>query len=319
MSQASQLQRLHRIDLNLFRVFDVVYRERNLSRAAAVLYLSQSAVSHALARLREQIGDPLFTRQGRGVAPTPLARQLAPAIRDALSSLQGALQHQRSFEPERDVERVVLAVHDELEPILLPPLLRRLRRVAPRLTVASVRLDRANLKGDLAAGRLDVAIDVAQPTEPELQHAALLHAEFCVAAASNRRRLTAKEYLAAEHVSVSSRRTGLPIEDFLLSRQGLQRQVVLRCQHYQTAGRIVASSGLLLTLPRPHAELLRSTFPLRLFKPPLALPPMEVHLYWHRQADAEPASRWLREELRGFVQTVSSKQRTRRAEESVKD
>lgn len=302
MNQTASLSRLQRIDLNLFRVFDVVYRERSLSRAAGVLYLSQSAVSHALARLREQIDDPLFVRQGRGVTPTPLARQLSPVIRDALASLQGALQRQRPFEPGRDVERVVLAMHDELEPILLPPLFAQLRRQVPRLAVASVRLDRANLKADLAAGRVDLVVDVAQPTDPELLHEPLLQAEFCVAATARRRRLGAEDYLGAQHVAVSSRRTGLPIEDFLLSRQGLQRDVVLRCQHYEAAGRIVVGSDLLLTLPRHQAELLRTTLELKLFKLPLALPPMDVHLYWHRQVDAEPASRWLRDELREVVQ-----------------
>ena len=302
MTPSVNLSRLQRIDLNLFRVFDVVYHERSLSRAAAVLFLSQSAVSHALARLREQIGDPLFVRQGRGVTPTPLARQLAPVIRDALASLHGALQRQRSFEPQRDVERVVLAMHDELEPILLPPLFSRLRKAVPKLTFASVRLDRGNLKADLAAGRLDLVVDVAQPTDPELLHETLLQAEFCVVSATRRRRLGADDYLKAQHASVSSRRTGLPMEDFLLSRQGVQREVVLRCQHYEAAGRLVAASDLLLTLPRYHAELLRTTLDLRLFKLPLELPPMDVHLYWHRQVDAEPSNRWLRDGLREVVQ-----------------
>lgn len=309
MNSTVNLSRLQRIDLNLFRVFDVVYRERSLSRAAAVLYLSQSAVSHALARLREQVGDPLFVRQGRGVTPTPLARQLSPVIRDALASLHGALQRQRPFEPQRDVERVVLAMHDELEPIVLPPLFSRLREAVPRLAVSSVRLDRANLKADLAAGRLDLVVDVAQPTDPELLHEPLLQTAFCVAAATDRRRLGADDYLKARHVSVSSRRTGLPIEDFLLSRQGMQREVVLRCQHYEAAGRIAAASDLLLTLPRYHAELLRTTLELKLFKLPLPLPPMDVHLYWHRQVDAEPANRWLRDELRAVLRVNGRRRR----------
>src|ERR1700757_4596419 len=112
MNRTVNLSRLQRIDLNLFRVFDVVYRERSLSRAAALLYLSQSAVSHALARLREQIGDPLFVRQGRGVPPTPRAGQLPPFTRDALFSLRGGVRRRRPFEPQRDVERVIVAMHD---------------------------------------------------------------------------------------------------------------------------------------------------------------------------------------------------------------
>src|SRR3989338_5132874 len=91
MNKQHEWPALGRIDLNLFRVFEVVHRERNLTRAAVVLHLSQSAVSHALGRLREQLGDPLFVREGRGMAPTPVAQRLAPAIAEALGILQNGV------------------------------------------------------------------------------------------------------------------------------------------------------------------------------------------------------------------------------------
>src|SRR5579885_3192740 len=102
--------RFDRVDLNLIRVFDVVYRERHLTRAAQTLFLSQSAVSHALARLRRQLGDPLFERQGRGVVPTPLARRLAPQIGEALAGLRLALQGDRAFRPEHDLRQLTIAI-----------------------------------------------------------------------------------------------------------------------------------------------------------------------------------------------------------------
>jgi DNA-binding transcriptional LysR family regulator len=170
------------------------------------------------------------------------------------------------------------------------------------------------MKADLAAGRLDLMIDVAQTTDPELLHEPLLQDSFCVVASPRRRRLDVDAYMAAQHVAVSSRRTGLAIEDLLLSRQGFQRNVVLRCQHYASACRIVAASDLLLTMPKHHAEPLKPTVEVRFFEVPLPLPPMEVHLYWHRQADAEPASRWLRAELRNLVadQAAKSNRRARK-------
>src|SRR4051812_8677800 len=99
----SPLPSIDQLDLNLFRVFDVVFRERNLRRAAATLAVTQSAVSHALGRLRQQLGDPLFARQGRGLVPTALAQQLAPAVRDSLDGLQRALVSRRDFDPRRDL------------------------------------------------------------------------------------------------------------------------------------------------------------------------------------------------------------------------
>ena len=300
MDRTDDAPRLLRLDLNLFRVFDVVYRERNLTRAAAALALSQSAVSHALARLREVLQDPLFVRRGRGVAPTPRAEQLAPAVQQALTALRQGLQRGRAFDPARDLTRLRLALHEELEPNLLPALFRRLRALAPGVSVASVRLDRSNLKADLAAGRIDLAIDVAQVTDPELRHEPLLQDSLCVVSAASRRRLDSAAYMAAQHIAVSSRRTGPAMEDFMFGRQGLQRQIALRCQHYGSACRIAAESDLLLTLPRRNAESLR-TPALRLWRMPLQLPPIELHLYWHRQAELEPATLWLRGELRALA------------------
>lgn len=284
------------LDLNLFRVFDVVLRERNLTRAAEVLFLSQSAVSHALARLREQLGEPLFVREGRGVAPTPFAERLAPEIREALTLLQQAVQRTRHFDPGRDLGHLSIAMNDKLEPSLLPPLISRFRAIAPEARVASVRLDRAKLERDLASGRIDLAIDVAQLTSPHLHHTALQRDSFCVVSA-RRRKLDAAAYLSAWHVTVSSRRTGLAVEDMMLNRLGYQRQIAVRCQHYEAACRIVSGSDLLLTMPRRDAEAINPRLGNHLLPMPLSLPPVELHLYWHRQLDSDPRVRWLREEL----------------------
>ncbi|GHG65175.1 LysR family transcriptional regulator [Comamonas sp. JC664] len=287
---------LARLDLNLFRVFDVVLRERNLTRAAEVLFLSQSAVSHALARLREQLGEPLFVREGRGVAPTPFAERLAPEIRAALALFEQAVHHSRGFDPRRDVGHFTVAMNDLLEPSILPRLVARLREHAPEVRVSSVRLDRARLERDLASGRLDLTIDVEQQTGADLKRAPLLKDAFCVVS-RRRRKLDVAKYMAAQHVTVSSRRTGLAVEDLVLSRLGYQRDVVVRCQHYEAAFQLVADSDLLLTMPRRRAMDLHAQRGNHLLPMPLAFPPLELHVYWHRQADSDPRSRWLRGEL----------------------
>ena len=301
MNTAQGLPRLEALDLNLLRVFDVVYRERNLTRAAERLFLTPSAVSHALARLRGAFGGALFLRDGRGVAPTPLAERLAPRVREGLALLQGALQGAAHFEPEQEAGQVTLAMHDELEPRVLPPFAARLARRAPAARLASVRLERSRLARDLVSGRIDVAVDVAQPVGPEVLHRVLVRDAFCVVSA-RRRRLDAAAYLAARHVTVSSRPTGLGVEDVLLSRQGYQRDVAVRCQHYEAAFRLVAGSELLLTVPRHRAETLGAALGNVRLPLPLPLPPVELHLYWHRQAEGDPRSCWLREELIAAVQ-----------------
>lgn len=289
---------ISRLDLNLFRVFDTIYRERNLTRAAEILCLSQSAVSHAIGRLRVQLGDPLFVREGQGVVPTPLADRLSPDIQDALALFRQAVHRSQAFEPARDIGQITLAMNDELEPSILPLLVRAFRTAVPTVRVASVRLDRASLRADLAAGRLDCAIDVAQPVSPDLCHALLLQDDFVVVSRVPRA-LDLAAYLAAQHITVSSRRTGRAVEDLGLSRLGLERQVVLRCQHYEAACRIVADSDLLLTMPRRQAEAINTAVGNVVLELPLALPGIELHVYWHRQREADPANQWLREHVVG--------------------
>jgi len=291
---------LRRTDLSLLAVFDVIYRERNLTRAAQLLALSQSAVSHSLARLRVRMDDPLFVRKGRGVVPTPRAEQLAPGVQNALARLEEALRPGLAFDPARDLRRVTLAMPDELEPMVLPSLARALREAAPQALLASVRLDRSALRTDLAAGRIDLCIDVARPTEADVMHEPWRQHRLCVVS-SKLRRLSVASYLAADHVAVSSRRTGPTMEEFLLGRLGLQRRVALRCQNYEAACRVVAETEMLLTMPREHAQLLRPALGFRILSLPMELPPIDLHLYWHRRAQDLPVQRWLRERLPGDI------------------
>jgi DNA-binding transcriptional LysR family regulator len=293
--------RLDQLDLNLLHVFDVVAREGSLSAAARALSVTQSAVSHALARLRAQLGDPLFVRRGRGVMATPLAERLAPAIGEAMATLSRALAGRREFVPRLDVARVTLALPDELEPMVLPLVHARLARVAPGVSLASVRIDRARLRADLWTRKLDVVLDVPQPTPPEIVHQPLYADAFCVAAARRRGRLDRDAYLAAGHVAVSSRRKGAAMEDFLLSASGIERRVVVRCRRYETALAIVAATDLLLTLPHRQATHHRAALPVKLFRTPVPLAPMQVRLYWHRQSDDDPAQSWIRDQIRSCL------------------
>ncbi|MBH9396659.1 LysR family transcriptional regulator [Pseudomonas aeruginosa] len=298
MNQPHEWPPLSRLDLNLFRVFEVVYRERNLTRAAALLHLSQSAVSHALARLREQLGDPLFVRQGRGVAPTPLAERLAPGIRDALAGLQRSVARCQSFDPRHDARTFLLNMPEQLEPLVLPDFLGHLRQVAPQVEVRCSSLHWAELKTELEAGRIDAAVEVARPTDAALRRQPLLEDHLWVMAGPEfAGELSAERYLAAAHVAVTSRRRGICIEDLALGQLGLTRKVRQRCQHYLSAALLVAQGGYLLPLTRRYAELLNRGLGNRLLPMPLALPAVALNLYWSRQADAEPGGRWLRGEL----------------------
>lgn len=281
------------MDLNLLRVFDAVARHGHLGRAATSLHLTPSAVSHALARLRAQLNDPLFERNGRGVAPTLLARRLAPDIRVALAHIEGALRSDRPFDPARDVQQLRVAMPDQLEALLLPSLHQRLRADAPDLQLESVRLDRLRVRADLAAQRLDLAIDVAPVSDPELAQGVITQDPMCVLASRRRTVLKADDYQAAGHIVVSSRRSGWSLEDLGLQEHRVTRHIALRCQLLETACQVVATTDLLLTLPVQQANRMQARHDLHLFDLPFALPPMAIRALWHRSQSDQPALQWV--------------------------
>lgn len=290
---------LQRMDLNLFRIFAVIYRERNLTRAAEQLFLSQSAVSHALSRMREQLDDSLFVRDGQGMRPTPLASRLWPDIEHALQLLQQAVQRSTAFEPSRDLKQLTIAMNDEIEPLFLPKIMHWLQQHAPTAQLNSVRIERHNLRSDLSAGRISLAIDIAQPAEPGIQHQCLLHDEFVVVSGQvvAQQALTADHYMTAQHIVVSARRTGRAVEDLYLSRQGIERNIKIRCQQYETACRMVLDSDLLLTMPKHLADQVNAHLNTAVQALPIAIDGIELHLYWHTDHEQDAQLAWCRDQL----------------------
>ena len=300
MNKINYQSRLARFDLNLFRVFATVYREGNLTRAADRLALSQSAISHALSRMREQMDDPLFVREAQGVTPTPLAHRLWPSIRDGLDMLGQAMMQGDHFEPARDIGKLRLAINDKAEPGLLPRLVSALHAQIPGLVIESVRVERDTLKSDLAAGRLGFAIDVFHGTIEGLSSSLLFKDEWVVVARSASP-VTRKNYLLATHAIVSSRQTGRAVDDIELSRQGVARKIGARCQTYESASRLVAQSDMLLTMPRGLAESINAHLGNRIHRLPLSQSELRLHLFWHSEREHDPATRWLRSVLTAAI------------------
>lgn len=292
---------LDRIDLNLFVVLDAIFSEGGITRASEKLHLTQPAVSHALNRLRRLFDDPLFVREGRGLVPTPLARGLIEPVRAALRGLEVTLGETREFDPASMRRRFTVGVRDVLEARLLPPLMRRIAREAPNVGIAAVRADRRELEAELARGSLDAAIDMLLPLSDAVRRQRVAADGLVVVARAGHPLagpgLDLDTYLQLDHVLTSSRRSGQSLEDMELSRQGLQRRVRLRCQHYFSACRVVSQSDLVLTMPESYARIASQQWSLQLLPFPLPTPTLDAVLYWHAQADNDPANRWLRERL----------------------
>jgi DNA-binding transcriptional LysR family regulator len=294
---------LSKVDLNLFLVFDAIVQTGSLTAAASELHLSQPAVSHALARLRETLGDPLFTRQGRRMLPTAYARTLTPAVRQALAALQAGIRGpQQGFEPAQSDRVFTIGMRDILEALTLPGLMAHIRQHAPGISVNSIQVERHDIADALRQGRVDAAVDIALPISNEVNHTRLVLDKLVVVARTNhpligQGPLKLDTYLDASHVLVSARRQGLGLEDFELSRQGLRRKIGLRCRHYFAACRVVSQTDMLLTMPEQYARVANQQFDNQLHAFPLTPAQLDAHLYWHAGQDDDPTNVWLRQQI----------------------
>lgn len=290
-----------RVDLNLFRVFMAVYRAGSLTQAAAQLHLTQPAISNALTRLRQQIGDPLFIREGRRMVPSLRARQIAPQVEQALTALQTVTRTDSHFDAATAQRRYQIGMRDLLEFVLLPDLLNDLQQHAPHISLQSRPIERRRLERMLASGGLDLAVDVAIPTGEDIHRELLLRDSLCVVTRSGHRlahqRLTLQRWLSQPHVVVSARTSGPVLEDLLLNEHDLKRNIVLRCQHYSAACHVVARTDCMLMLPRRYAAQFSRAFGLIIKPPPVPLAPLELMMYWHRNADGDSGLKWLRNRI----------------------
>jgi len=295
---------LRQLDLNLLLIFDALMQEQNLSQAALRLNLSQSTVSNALARLRQQLGEPLFQRTARGLVPTPQAHTLYGPVRQALHLLRVGLGPQERIDLETDLT-FRISMNDYAQAIFLPGMLTRLRALAPQLLL-SVQLDEADtLAKRLKTGELDLAIDYLHFDDDDLRYQPLIEEELTVIARVDHPacndRLTLSLYQQCHHVSVLPRAgRGSPLE-IVLGSAKVQRKVQLYLPQYLAIPTIVAQSDLLGTVPRRLAEHFAQQYSLQVFPLPLEIPPIQVSLIWHRQQDVAVGLKWLREQITAFT------------------
>ncbi|WP_445772762.1 LysR family transcriptional regulator [Shewanella sp.] len=291
-----------KIDLNLFVVFDAIYCEGNITKAASVLNLSQPAVSHSLGKLRAHFDDALFIRQGNEMRPTPVAKNVIDDVREALHQLQVCLVQSRQFEPLTSRKSFSLSLHGSLEPYYLPILQESLSLESPAIHLNSnKRVNRNELENKLASGDIDLAIDALLPVSSNICHTQLQRDQLVVVARKDHPALSTTldldTYLKLDHVLVSSRSTGPGLEDFELSRMGYHRKIALRCQQALSACKVIMNNDMLLTLPKTAAQMYSEMLDIATHPMPVDLPEIGIHLYWHVNVDKEPANKWLRNKM----------------------
>jgi DNA-binding transcriptional LysR family regulator len=295
-----EAKKVQQLDFNLLKVFECLYQERNMSLAAKLLFISPSAVSHAIKRLRAVLNDELFIRQGQVMQPTPACQRMAPQLLDAIEKLRQILQACGDFDLSLTTQTFKLATHDTLEPLILPKMQALLAECAPLAKLTSVKLSREDMPRQLSAKQIDIVIDVALPLKKPIKHFNLASDYFCVLRKNHNKsssQLTPESYLASKHISVSNRIIGAVVEDIGLLQLGINRDVNIRCQSYYAAKEVVKSSHNLLTLPSLIAKQLLDDS-LVIEPLPFNLPHVETHLYWHQNTENDDALIWFRDAIK---------------------
>ncbi len=289
---------LQDIDLNLLVLFDQLLVERRVSRVAENLGITQPAVSNALARLRKLLGDELFLRTPSGMEPTPYADQLAESVTYALGMIHSALNQRSTFDPGSSTRAFTVGMTDIGEIYFLPSLMERVRREALHVTLSTVRNTAVNLRDDLEAGKVDLAIGLLPQLKGGFFQRRLFRQRYvCLFRQGHtldKKKISLAEFSAAEHLVVISAGTGHGKVDELLKRSGIERNVRLTVPHFVSVGHILQSTDLVATVPERLAQRLVEPFQLAYVAHPAKLPEVAINVFWHAKFHKAPANQWLR-------------------------
>jgi len=310
------------LDLNLLRVFDEVMAEKSLTKAARNLSITQPAVSNALRRLRETLGDELVRREGHGIAPTPFALILWPNVRAALDQLQSALVPQH-FVPNEARNSFVLAMADATAAELMGHLGQTLEYQAPSVSIRVLPLTTRDPRKMLEDGVADIALGYFPAVLADLtakaqsgdavafEHHRLYGGEYvCVmrrAHPLSQKNISLDDFCNARHLLVSFSGRPYGFIDESLASIGRQRRVVMTVNQFFTAGRVVETSDLLTVLPRHFVPTTGIADQLFICDLPFQVPALHVDALWHRRKHAQSDHVWLREVLINTAHEVFKK------------
>ncbi|MEO9337835.1 LysR family transcriptional regulator [Mesorhizobium sp. SB112] len=293
------MNNLRGIDLNLLVVLNALLVERHVSRTALRLNMSQPAVSHALARLRALLDDPLFTRQGGGLVPTIRAMELSKPLAEALAQIRTVLGPD-SFEPRRTRHTFRLAMSDYGAEIVLPSLMRELRRSAPDIDLAVTQSSREGMIAGIMDGDIDLGLGVFPALPEQILSELLLDDDFaCLVDRStlppSAQSIDLENYLARPHALVAVHGEASTEIDEAIHAAGYARRVALIIPHWSVASKIIAGTDLVLTVARTSLKSSSQDKRLAVLPLPLSLPAIPFSQISHKRRQSDPALRWLRE------------------------
>ena len=299
---------LRTFDLNLLLVFDAIYTERSISKAAVKLHLSQPTVSNALARLRNQLDDPLFERSGRGMVPTLRAKSLAEPIRQGLAAIDHGLRGHPDFAFAEADRKFVISVGDYGETVMLPRFVDWLSQVAPGICLHIRPAPSGELLNGLREGSVDMALDYFPVQDPSVHNVCALTENLLVLVRRDHPEvsdtLSLETYLSLRHVVFDHQDQTRPMIDLALAKRGLKRHIAMIVPHFLSMPMLVQHTDLVCTLPRRMGQFYADHFRLQSYPVPLRTPNFPVYLMWHKHSEEDAGHRWLREQWLSFCQRL---------------
>jgi DNA-binding transcriptional LysR family regulator len=294
------------LDLNLLVALDALLTERSITRAGKRLFLTQSAMSGALARLREYFGDELLVQVGRQMVPTPLAESLAAPVRKILMQIQQTLEARPVFEPTTSTRRFRILMSDYVASVLMVDAIRHLAQLAPHVQIELMSND-MEVPGDaLERGEVDLMVmpenylSPAHPSEPIFDDDYV-----CIASADHPdigESLSLEQYLSLGHVMVHFNRGRNPsMDEWVVGRLGLTRRCEVVAMNFTSVAAFVAGTRRIATLQGRLATRLADGMPIKILPCPVAIPSLREAMQWHEQFERDAGLAWLRQELRAVA------------------
>ena len=291
---------LGRVDLNLMVAFDAIMSERNVTRAARRVGVTQSAMSHNLGRLRLLFGDELFSRSAKGVDPTPRAIELADFVRPVLSSIQTGLAGRKAFDPSVGARTFTVGMSDYLEDILLPDLIAAIRVEAPGVSLEVRAMEDALAGTMLDAGDVDVAVGkigegAAAHKRRTLwtdSYVVLHHPEMAAAGL-----LDLETFIASPQIMLTARDGNCRTIDLALAALGMQRSIIVTTPHLAAVPGLVRKGRLMAPVPKGFVIRRQDIGDLAISPLPLEVADFDIVLSWHSSFDRDPAHVWLRSKI----------------------
>lgn len=302
----NQMNNIHNLDLNLLKLLHHVLTTRHLVKAAEQLHVTQSAVSHALKKLRLFFDDELLVRVGNSMQLTPLAISLKPKVTRIMKLIEEDLLNSETFDPTISNKTFTLRSSEHFDVVFLPNLLQFMQQNAPNCRLTVLPIEAGKLTECLDAAEADIAIDVDRKPAGELHSEQLTTMNFvsCVCQThplATKNKPNIHDFLNFEHALISTNNSGLGAVDSALQAQNKQRQIRLRIGKFAMAPQAILNTDMILTGPDRFLKQQAKLLPIHCFDTPISLPNFPISMLWHKRDDNDSANQWLRKAIRTIM------------------